>query len=181
MDNQSIENKKDKIISAVLSYEEPMRRFALSLTKNEEDAQDLLQETFLKVLQNADTYESSNLKAWVCTIMKNTFINAYRRKQTARLVRDESADFYSLENSVSNPSDAADLHYSVSEIRQKIAEKPEEQRIPFEMMLDGYHYEEIAEKLDAPIGSIKSRIFYIRQKLMKDFSDVSLRTEMRTA
>lgn len=163
---------EQSVINQVLQYDNDLRQFALSLTLNSDDAEDLLQDTYLKVLQFSDKYsENTNLKAWVYTIMKNTFINTYRRKQRCKVMIDQSEDLYYLNNLVSDPADAADMHHYVTEINKKIMEKKEDQRKPFELFLDGYKYQEIADMMNLSIGTVKSRIFFTRQKLMDDLRD----------
>ena len=163
---------EQSVIAQVMKYDNTLRQFALSLTLNADDAEDLLQDTYLKVLQFSNKYsENTNLKAWVFTIMKNTFINSYRRKQRSKILVDQSEDLYYLNNLVSDPSDAADMHHYVTELNKKIMEKKEEQRKPFELFLDGYKYQEIADIMNLSIGTVKSRIFFTRKKLMDDLRD----------
>lgn len=170
------------IIQQVMNYDSGLKQFALSLTLNEDDANDLLQDTYVKVIQFSSKYsENTNLKAWVFTIMKNTFINNYRRKQRCKVLVDQSEDLYYLNNLVSDPSDAADMRHYVSEINKKILEKKEDQRKPFEMFLDGYKYQEIADLMNLSIGTVKSRIFFTRKKLMEDLKDYVSPTFPQTA
>lgn len=177
-----MEDPDNNVINQVLEYDKYLHQYALSLTYNEDDANDLVQETYLKVLQYSSQYsENTNLKAWVYTIMKNTFINDYRRKQRCKVVIDQTEDLYYLNNLVSDPSDAADMHYYVTDISRKIAEENEEQRKPFEMFVDGYKYQEIADEMELPIGTVKSRIFFTRKKLMEKLSDYVTPTFPRSA
>jgi RNA polymerase sigma-70 factor (ECF subfamily) len=163
---------KNNLIERALGYDQGLRQYALSLTLNQDDANDLLQETYLKVLLNSDYYkDDTNLKAWVYTIMKNTFINNYRRKQRSKVIVEQSEDLYYLNNYVSSPSDSADMRYFVKDINDKIVEKNEDQRKPFEMFLDGFKYQEIANEMNISIGTVKSRIFFTRKKLMNDLKD----------
>ena len=160
------------LINRALQYDQGLRQYAYSLTLNIDDANDLLQDTYLKVIQNSDYYkDDSNLKAWVYTIMKNTFINNYRRKQRSKVIVEQTEDLYHLNNYVSSPSDAADMNFYVKDINEKILAKKEEQRKPFEMFLDGFKYQEIAEVMNISIGTVKSRIFFTRKKLMEDLKD----------
>lgn len=155
------------IIRRVLVYDDRLRQFALSLTHNEEDAEDLVQDTYLKVMQNTDRFsEETNLKAWVYTIMRNTFINGYRRKQRSKVVMDNSEDNILVTNAVSASNDDADLNLYVSEISDAISLMKDSQRDVFELFVDGFKYQEIADMLQISIGTVKSRIFFARQKLM---------------
>jgi len=168
----TITETKNELITRVLKYDQGLRQYAYSLTLNYDDANDLLQETYLKVIQHSDYYkEDTNLKAWVYTIMKNTFVNNYRRKQRSKIVVEQSEDLYHLNNFVSSPSDAADMNFYVKDINEKILEKKEEQRKPFEMFIDGFKYQEIADAMNISIGTVKSRIFFTRKKLMEELKD----------
>lgn len=154
--------------SSLTALENKLYYFALSLTSNTDKAHDLVQETFLRAL----TYQSkfcadTNLMAWVYTIMKNTFINDYRRniktktafecKSGSLLIFFSKDDFYPSVDSVHNEK----------EILKKIALLDEEFRVPFQLFLSGYKYKEIAERLNLPLGTVKSRIFFTRKKLSK--------------
>lgn len=149
--------------------------FANLLTSNSEEAKDLVQDTYLKALSNRDKFaDDTNLKAWTYTIMKNTFINNYRRNQKANTVIDNTDDLYFL-----NLNRKSDYPSPVSRIAEKdilksISKLDKEQRLPFEMHTDGFKYQEIADELKISIGTVKSRIFFTRRKLMdslKDFVD----------
>ena len=160
------------LIEKTLQMDSHLRQYAVSLTMNLDDAEDLLQDTYLKVMQNENSYkEDTNLKAWVITIMKNTFINNYRRKQRSKVFIDQSEDLYYLSNSVSSNEDNADMHLYYTEINKKIQEKIEEQKKPFEMFIDGYKYQEIADEMNISIGTVKSRIFFMRKRLMEELND----------
>lgn len=160
------------LIEKTLQMDSHLRQYAVSLTMNLDDAEDLLQDTYLKVMQNENSYkEDTNLKAWVITIMKNTFINNYRRKQRSKVFIDQSEDLFYLSNSVSSKEDNADMHLYYTEINKKIQEKKEEQKKPFEMFIDGYKYQEIADEMNISIGTVKSRIFFMRKRLMEELND----------
>jgi RNA polymerase sigma-70 factor (ECF subfamily) len=160
------------LIEKTLQMDSHLRQYAVSLTMNLDDAEDLLQDTYLKVIQNENSYkEDTNLKAWVITIMKNTFINNYRRKQRSKVFIDQSEDLLYLSNSVSSNEDNADMHLYYTEINKKIQEKKEEQKKPFEMFIDGYKYQEIADEMNISIGTVKSRIFFMRKRLMEELND----------
>ncbi len=146
--------------------------FAYSLTANQDDANDLLQDTYLKALTYREKFvKDDNLKAWMFTIMKNTFINNYRRNVKANTIIDGTKDLYYL----NLPRDAgfADPVSSANtrDIEQAIASLDDDYKIPFTMHLKGFKYKEIAEKLDISIGTVKSRIFFTRKKLMAKLQD----------
>ena len=160
------------LIEKTLQMDSHLRQYAVSLTMNLDDAEDLLQDTYLKVMQNENSYkEDTNLKAWVKNKKKNTFINNYRRKQRSKVFIDQSEDLYYLSNSVSSNEDNADMHLYYTEINKKIQEKKEEQKKPFEMFIDGYKYQEIADEMNISIGTVKSRIFFMRKRLMEELND----------
>jgi len=158
--------------TTILAMQDKLLFYALSLTSDHEKAQDLLQETFLKALINHDKYtHDTNLKAWVYTIMKNTFINDYRKSEKMKYKFDwANKDFHlSIQNDKSYPS--PESSYDSKEIMKSIKALESEYRIPFEMFLDGYKYKEIAEILLIPLGTVKSRIFFARKKLEKTLKD----------
>jgi len=151
---------------------ENLERFAMSLTSNTEDAKDLLQETFVKAITYRDKFEeNTNLKAWTFTIMKNTFINNYRRNAKANTTFDNTEDLYYLNLNQESSFETPDSEFSVKEIQKKIDELSNEFKEPFLMHTQGYKYKEIADKLNLKIGTVKSRIFFTRKKLMTKLKD----------
>ncbi|MFP4019135.1 MAG: sigma-70 family RNA polymerase sigma factor [Bacteroidales bacterium] len=150
----------------LIDLEDKLERFAMSLTSNREEAKDLLQETYYKALANRDKFIGySNLKAWTFTIMKNTFINNYRKKQKENTHNDQTENNFFINQSEEQTPIRPDSEYSIIEINKKIEDLPNEFKIPFKMFLSGYKYKEIAEKLELKIGTVKSRIFFTRKKL----------------
>jgi len=149
-----------------------LHRFALSLTYNREDALDLVQDTYLKAIANKDKFvDYTNLKAWVFTIMKNTFINNYRRGQKGNTIIDSTKDLYYINLPQDKGSISPESSYAAEEIEKAIDSLDDEYRLPFRMHVEGFKYEEIAEKLNLKTGTVKSRIFFARQKLMKILKD----------
>ena len=145
-----------------------LERFALSLTSNREDARDLLQETFVKAISFRDKFaDDTNLKAWTFTIMKNTFINNYRKAVKANTTFDSTDDLYYLNLSRESPVESPESVVSKQEIEYHIERLEEEFKVPFKMHLQGYKYKEIADILGLKIGTVKSRIFFTRKKLME--------------
>lgn len=146
--------------------------FAKKLTNNDDDAQDLLQETFLKALIFKDKFvESTNLKAWLFTIMKNIFINNYRRNMRAKTIIDTTDNLYHINTSSGNAPITPESQLAEQEILNEIENLSDDQRIPFEMHTQGFKYKEIAEELEISIGTVKSRIFFTRKKLMENLKD----------
>jgi RNA polymerase sigma-70 factor (ECF subfamily) len=148
-----------------------LKNYAIKLTANPVDASDLIQETYLKALLYRDQFDSNtNLKAWVYTIMKNTFINSYRRSVRENTTFDSTKDLYYLNNSKVSYIAQPDSEVSAVEIQRYINNLEDEYRIPFQMHVDGFKYKEIADHLNLSIGTVKSRIFFGRQRLMKSLS-----------
>ena len=149
-----------------------MLNFAYMLTSNRDDAYDLLQDTTLKALDNEDKFaEGTNFKGWVFTIMRNIFINNYRRGARQATVVDTTENLYLLNIAQDSGMETPDGSYSVSEISASINELPEEFRVPFSMHVAGYKSNEIAEHMQLPLGTVKSRIFFARKKLQQRFAD----------
>ncbi|MDD2563023.1 MAG: RNA polymerase sigma factor [Salinivirgaceae bacterium] len=147
-------------------------RFAYKLTANRDDALDLVQETLFKALKNQDKFEDkTNIKSWAFTIMKNTFINNYRRNSRTRIIVDQTKDAYYISKPQDSGFISPDSNFSVKEIRKAIAMLDDDYRIPFIMHTEGFKYKEIADEINIPIGSVKSRIFIARRKLMLHLKD----------
>ncbi len=156
----------------LIDLETKLARFALSLTTNKEDAKDLLQETMLKALTYKDQFvQYTNLKAWTYTIMKNTFINNYRRSVRQNTTFDNTKDLYLLNQNKDTSNISPDTSYATLEINKVIDNLDDEFRLPFKMHTEGYKYKEIAQKLGLKIGTVKSRIFFTRKKLMDALKD----------
>ncbi len=156
----------------LISLQDNLKYFAKSLTSNEDDANDLMQETFLKAIQYKDKFDpATNLKAWTYTIMKNTFINNYRKNMRKSTFVDTTDDLYYLNVNNKAEDSVPDTQYFKNEISKKIESLEDEHRIPFKMHFEGYKYKEIAEVLNLSIGTVKSRIFFSRKKLINKLKD----------
>lgn len=156
----------------LLGLQKNLKYFAYTLTSNYEDAQDLVQETYLKALSNREKYtEDTNLKAWTFTIMKNTFINNYRQSIRNNTIMDKTDDLYYLNLSKESQVGLPDSVVSVKDIKKEIEKIDVDQRTPFELYNAGYKYKEIADHLNLSIGTVKSRIFFTRKKLMEALKD----------
>lgn len=150
----------------LVGLQDNLLNFAFMLTSNRDDAYDLLQDTTLKVLDNEEKYvDNVNFKGWVFTIMRNIFINKYRRMARTATVVDTSEDLYRLNVAQESMSVSPEGSYAVNEINDAINSFSEEYRQPLSMHIAGYKYSEIAEKMNLPLGTIKSRIYFARQKL----------------
>ena len=150
-----------------------MYSFALSLTADRDAAEDLLQETSLKVLSNREKYrENTNFKGWVFTVMRNLFINNYHRLVRTRNIIDANADLTFMGTQKDTVGIASPDHeLSLKEINEAIDQLSMELKMPFSMYVAGYKYKEIAEHMDLPIGTVKSRIFLARKKLKELLAD----------
>ncbi len=156
----------------LMSIQDNMMNFALMLTANREDAQDLLQDTTLKVLDNQEKFiDNVNFKGWVLTVMRNIFINNYHKVVRIQSVVDQGADLYNLDVINNSGFDTPDGSFEIQEISNAINGLNEELKVPFSMYLSGYKYNEIADKLSVPLGTVKSRIFFARQELQRELKD----------
>lgn len=160
--------------SNLIEMKSNLQRFAMSLTADRDSALDLVQDTYLKAFTYKDKFvDYTNLKAWVFTIMKNTFINNYRRNVKENTIIDGTQDLYYLNMPHDKGFISPESEYSEREIEKAIDSLNDDFRIPFRMHLEGYKYHEIADKLGLKIGTVKSRIFFTRQKLMLALKDYS--------
>ncbi len=151
----------------LVSYKSPLHFFALKLTADEEEAKDLLQETMLKAITYRDKLlTKSSIKGWLYTIMKNTFINQYRRGSKFNQIMDKMQAQSYVSTSSSNVSVAPDKKINVLNMEEAIDSLSDDYRIPFRMKLEGYKYKEIGDEMGIPIGTVKSRIFLARKQLM---------------
>ena len=156
----------------LLNIQDDLLRFAYKLTSDKEDANDLLQETSLKALDNEDKYEpETNFKGWMYTIMRNIFINNYRKVVREQTFVDQTDNLYHLNLSGDDTYESTEQAYDLKEMHRVVNALPREYKIPFSMHISGFKYREIAEKLDLPLGTVKSRIFFTRQKLQHELRD----------
>ena len=161
-----------KFQNNLMSLQSNLLNFAYMLTSNRDDAYDLLQDTTLKALDNEDKYaDNTNFKGWVFTIMRNIFINNYRRAGRAATVVDTTENLYHRNLSQDSGLETPEGSFGAGEITDAINEFSEEYRIPFSMHVAGYKYNEIAEQMNLPLGTVKSRIFFARKKLQERFAD----------
>ena len=141
--------------------------FAMKLTKNREDAKDLMQETLMRSFSKRDRFnDGTNFKAWMTTIMYNSFVNHYRKRRTRNKIE---TPIETCELAIDNKP-ATDNVQSVimhKELEQMVTDLPEDYQVPFQMFFEGYRYDEISEKVGIPMGTVKSRIFYARKRLQE--------------
>lgn len=164
--------KQETFQERLIGLQGNLLNFAYQLTTNREQAEDLLQETSLKALDNEDKYvDNVNFKGWIFTIMRNIFINDYRQNVRKATVVDQTEDLYHLNVCQDSGITTPEGSYAVKEITTAMNAFSEEYREPFNMYVAGYKYCEIAEKLNLPIGTVKSRIFFARKQLREQLQD----------
>ena len=156
----------------LLGLQNNLLNFAYQLTTNREAAQDLVQDTTLKVLDNESKYvDNVNFKGWVFTIMRNIFINNYRRQVRSATVIDTTEDLYHLNLSQESGLTSPEGSFAAKEISAAINSFTPEYKVPFTMYIAGYKYSEIAEQMQLPLGTVKSRIFFARKRLQSMLKD----------
>ncbi len=157
--------------------------FAYRMTGNEEDAKDLIQETYLKAFRFWDQYQpGTNIRAWLFKIMKNSYINKYRKatKEPGKVDYDEVQNFYETVRDES--FETSDLQEHIfenifeDEIIEALGKLPEEFRTVVILAdIEGQSYEEIAKFLDIPIGTVRSRLHRGRKMLRKELYEFAKR------
>ncbi len=143
-----------------------LRPFALKLTKDHEEANDLLQETMLKAYTNRDKFaEGTNLKAWLYTIMKNTFITNYQRLVRRNTFIDSTDNLHYINSTDNITQNLAFSSFALGDMNRAIEALDDAYKVPFMMHFRGFKYHEIAERLGIPIGTVKNRIHIARKEL----------------
>jgi RNA polymerase sigma-70 factor (ECF subfamily) len=157
--------------SQLIGLESSLLKFAYSLSLKRSDAKDLVQETYLRVLINQHKYvDSQKFKSWAMTIMRNTFIDNYRRNSrnnSCSLTTNDSLIFNRTEPFTNDNPESA---YSEKEISRNIEMLSDKLKTPLKMYISGYKYSEIAENLDLNLGTVKNRIFLSRKQLMSQLN-----------
>jgi RNA polymerase sigma factor (sigma-70 family) len=155
----------------LLQNTEYLRPFAVTLTKDHESAKDLLQETMFRALSNQDKYSvGTNIKAWLYTIMRNIFINNYRRKAKQNTIFDNTPNEFLIDQNQGAIPNSAETSIRLKDITKAIHELPSIFKQPFMLYFEGYKYHEIAVMLNEPLGTIKSRIHFARRLLKTEIS-----------
>ena len=151
--------------------EKGLREYALKLTKDRFDASDLYQETAYKATKNLYQFrDNTNLRAWLMTIMRNIFINDYRKKRKRQTLQDGSNNTYLINSGEGSVVNEGAYNLDFEELSMIVDRLENYLKIPFLLAFEGYQYDEIASELDVPLGTIKSRIFLARKKLKKFIS-----------
>ena len=155
----------------LLSNEAYMKPFAISLTRDSETAKDLLQETMYRALANHEKYmASTNIKAWLYTIMRNIFINNYRKGARQNTIFDNTPNEYLLNYQQPALANDAECRLMVKELYAAVYHLPDIFKNPFMLYFEGYKYHEISAMLKEPLGTIKSRIHFARKLLKEQIS-----------
>jgi RNA polymerase sigma-70 factor, ECF subfamily len=142
-------------------------RYAMNLTKNRDDSQDLLQDTCIKALKYSSKLDNhDNIISWLMTIMKNTFINNYRQKKLHSLVMDVTPELFYIDKGSDKGHISPESTLAVKDILGAINDLDHKYQVPFKMYLHGYKYEEIADEMEITLGTVKRRIHLARQELM---------------
>ncbi|WP_395784853.1 RNA polymerase sigma factor [Aquirufa sp.] len=143
-----------------------LKPFALRLTRDGDDANDLVQDTLVKAYTNRDKYmDGTNLKAWLFTIMKNTFITQYQRMVRRNTFIDTTENLHFINSSETVQINSAESTFMREDINLALSHTEEMYRVPFLMYFEGFKYHEIADELDLPIGTVKNRIHIARKSL----------------
>lgn len=145
-----------------------LRSFTYRFTSNSDDSQDLVQDTILKALTYSDKFQdNTNLKGWLFTIMRNTYINKYRKAQREKTSHDDTKELHFLnvedEHTFNRPEGSVEF----KEVWRNMNSIKDDLLIPFKMHASGYKYHEIAKHLKLPIGTVKNRIFHARKEIQK--------------
>ncbi|WP_421754004.1 RNA polymerase sigma factor [Croceimicrobium sp.] len=158
--------------SMIIGHQDFLRQLALKLTKSNNDSDDLMQETLFKALKNREKFqEGTNIKGWLYTIMKNTFINAYRKRKNQNTFIDETENKYFINMRETEKSVSTDSIVDHKYVMKQVNSIDKTYLETFMMYYNGYKYEEISEILDIPLGTVKSRIFLARRKMMDKLKD----------
>jgi RNA polymerase sigma-70 factor (ECF subfamily) len=174
----------DPFESEALSFLDALYRTALRMTRSEAEAEDLVQETYIRAFRFRHQFTpGTNLKAWLFRILTNTFINQYRRKaarpETTELDDVEESILYRHMRDVSPGSTSPDPEAELidntlsSEVKEALEALPEKFRTTLLLDVEGFSYKEIAEMLDIPIGTVMSRLHRGRKFLQKRLYDVA--------
>lgn len=156
---------KKEMADYLVANQKPLWQSVFYLTKNEDDASDLTQSVFLKALCNFEKFtDSTNLGGWLYTIMRNLFINQCRSADQVRISRSDKEYETAPNDLMYGTTESADSRCTMQDIEHAIDILNKEYSIPFRMYVSGYKYQEIADKMNIPLGTVKSRIFIARKK-----------------
>ncbi|MEY3646836.1 MAG: hypothetical protein RL127_1544, partial [Bacteroidota bacterium] len=164
--NQQIKMTALEFSYQVGNFSKFLKPFALRLTRDGDDANDLVQDTLVKAYTNREKYmDGTNLKAWLFTIMKNTFITQYQRMVRRNTFIDTTENLHFINSSESIQLNGAESSFMREDINLALSHTEEMYRVPFLMYFEGFKYHEIADELGLPIGTVKNRIHIARKSL----------------
>ncbi|MDR2038724.1 MAG: RNA polymerase sigma factor [Bacteroidales bacterium] len=156
----------------LLGFHDKLNYYAIRLTANKDNARDLLQETYLRAFSCKEQFANeTNLIAWTFTIMRNTFINNYRKASQKRVIFDSTKDLFFLNQNKDILNITPDSEFRTKEINKAIETLEDVYKVPFRLYTQGYKYREIAQMLGIKEGTVKSRIFFARKKLSEKLED----------
>jgi RNA polymerase sigma-70 factor (ECF subfamily) len=159
----------------IMQYQRILRPFAFNLTHSMEESEDLIQDTFYRAIANKDKFsEGTNIKAWLFTIMKNIFINNYRKNQKKNVITDTSDNQYLLNSTKKVEHNGSEVNFLAADIEKAMQEVSIDFTAPFMMYFNGFKYQEIAEQLNLPLGTVKSRIFFARKELQNKLKGMGI-------
>lgn len=174
--------KKADFLIQIHQISKSMKPFAMNMTRNVEDAEDLIQDTLLRAINNIDKFQDgTNIKAWLYTIMKNIFINNYRKRSRLQIVNDESDTQFLLQSNGEKTFNIAERKWLSDELDVAMNQVDASLRQPFQMYYEGAKYEEIATVLDVPLGTVKSRIFLARKRMQHVLQNRGIDTSYKIA
>ncbi len=159
---------REQFHAMMIEQKQPLKAFAMNLTREHNDALDLMQETYARAISNQDKFsDGTNLKAWLITIMKNIFINNYRKTTRKNVVNDFSENLFLLNSGPVVIENTAEKSFVMDDLLAAVNSLNIEYRKPFMMHYHGYKYDEIADELNLPLGTVKSRIFFARKQMQQ--------------
>ena len=151
----------------ILNYTPFLEAFAVKLTSDTEKASDLYQETVCRAITYRDKFHSGNMKAWLATIMRNLFINSMRERKRRQMANGGEEHDYLLETNSLPTYNLGDSTIMMKELETEIDLLHPDLKKPFLMKYEGFKYQEIADEMEAPLGTIKSRIHIARKQLTR--------------
>lgn len=166
--------EKVEFTQGILAIEQDLRRFAYKLTADRDSANDLVQDCVLHALDNREKFTyTKNLKGWMYTLMRNIFVNNYRRTVREMSLIDDTYSISQQSMIEDEDSERFESTYDIKLLYRVIHSIPDDMKIPFQMFVAGFKYREIAAKLGLPMGTVKSRLFFIRKRLKEELKDFS--------
>jgi len=159
-----------KFESVYRNHIEALQSFALKLTRNKMDADDLVQETAIKAFRSFGSYKrNESFKNWSFTILKNTYITKYNRRRKRNIITTPIEEIYNIPYSTTQIEPKPNSNRKLKTVLNFIEKLSAKSREPFKMYMNGYTYKEISQYLGIPVGTVKSRINFARTKLKNHY------------